>query len=70
MDYLPETPTQEQRERAQASDIYRRGDLRLVWVMESELCPPLRACWQCEGAGTYTTLIGEATVTMKCEACR
>jgi hypothetical protein len=41
MDYLPETPTPEQRERARASDLYRRGDLRLVWVQESDLCPPL-----------------------------
>lgn len=35
--YLPEQPTAEQRERARQSALFRRGDMRLVWVAESDL---------------------------------
>jgi hypothetical protein len=72
MMYVPEQPTPEQRERVRKSGLYDHGDVRLVWVLEADLCPPLpRApCWQCGGAGTYTTLIGEATATLRCEACQ
>lgn len=38
MEYLSVTEiTQSQREQAQNSDLYQRGDMRLVWVNESDL---------------------------------
>ena len=35
--YMRERPTQEQRERLEASDLYKRGDTLLVWVNEGDL---------------------------------
>ena len=37
LSYLPEAATAEQRERARSSALYQRGDMRLVWVNESDL---------------------------------
>ena len=34
---LPQMPTKEQREHARASELYKLGDIRLVWVNESDL---------------------------------
>ena len=35
--YMRETPTQEQRDRARASEMYNRGDMILAWVNEGDL---------------------------------
>ena len=39
--YMTERPTPDQQARAQQSPLYARGDIQLVWVNESDLCPPL-----------------------------
>ena len=36
--YLGCSPTEEQRELARSSDLYRHGDMVLVWVNEGDLC--------------------------------
>lgn len=42
VEYIIEQPTDEQRQRARASALYQKGDMKLVWISEGDL-PFLRA---------------------------
>jgi hypothetical protein len=54
MEYLPVTEiTQSQREQAQNSDLYQRGDMRLVWVNESNL-------------HSFSSMLGSSNKTKSC----
>lgn len=67
--YLPETPTQEQQDHAKTSPLYRKGDMRLIWVNEMDLWPRLVHCWKCGTTRRYTTGEYGAPATRACEEC-